>query len=126
MPPPPPPLHSALSHRSPFVTYTGSWLATASHHSWVPEPSEDGSFNFAFDGTDFAVYGAWDSETSAWINIDGESTWWHAERPPASSEEVGQLLYRDSVAPGFHKISFNMAGGRMDLVKVVVGDGPIE
>jgi hypothetical protein len=96
----------------------------ASYHSWVSEPSP-GAFSFAFDGTDFAVYGAWDADTAAWIDIDGAATWWHA--PPAGPMVPGEerLIHRQTVEPGFHRVSFNMAGGRMDLVKVVVGDGPI-
>ncbi|KLT45461.1 hypothetical protein CC85DRAFT_135380 [Cutaneotrichosporon oleaginosum] len=120
----PAPAHSDLSHRSPFVAYTGSWLAMASYHSWVPDTAstDEGGFSFAFDGTDFAVYGAWDGDTAAWIDVDGNSTWWHA--PPPRLEDDGQV-YAATVEPGFHRVSFKMAGGRMDLVKVVVGDGPI-
>ncbi|GMK55273.1 hypothetical protein CspeluHIS016_0203290 [Cutaneotrichosporon spelunceum] len=141
--------HSDLLHRSPFITYTGSWLTLASHHSWVPDLSldsgpsgasegsdsehsdhsehpEPGRFSFAFDGTDFAVYGGWDGDTAAKIDIDGNSTWWQAEHAPASAPAPeGRIMYRETVPPGFHRVSFTMSSGRMDLVKVVVGDGPI-
>ncbi|BEJ16315.1 hypothetical protein CspHIS471_0509200 [Cutaneotrichosporon sp. HIS471] len=117
--------HSDFLHRSPFITYTGSWLSLASYHSWVPDDSESGSFNFAFDGTDFAVYGGWDADTAAWIDIDGNSTWWHAERPSGPLPPDGHMMYSQTVPTGFHHVSVNLASGRMGLVKVVVGDGPI-